>query len=480
MLMLAGCSLSKDTAPPSIQGTSPSANASGVLVDQTLTITFNEDIDAESFHARLLSGSEEIPLGTASGIKSLRIMPLRPLDFGTSYRLVVDPGISDPSGNILNTGYELNFTTGAKNADFIKGSVIVDSFIKRVWDNVPFSPQQTLRDNGMTSARIGVTTVSKPILSGTPDTWPEASATWDNTFWSCREMAGNILLEAKNAGCTKLDAFLFLSDKAAHAGMQDAPAAWSALSISDLQAAVKQSAHETADYFSSLGLTIDVYEIGNEIEFGILGYVAGSDKIPIPPGTDILRDAGWMESNVWNIEAGLLKAAIQGIRDAGSTARIGLHIAGLGFSPNNDFAYRFFEYMKNEGVDYDIAEVSFPYMFGNDPVEQPYFRQAEFAQILDRLKGLEKEVYIAEFAYPAQSEGVTQDPSALYPLTELGQSDFLEDFLKVAQSHADGAFYFYPDYYPNQAVYGSGTIGLQSSGLFNAAYEANAGLAKFQ
>jgi len=291
-------------------------------------------------------------------------------------------------------------------------------------------------------------------------------------------MAGQILLEAKNAGC-KLDAFLFLSDKAAFAGQQNAHAAWSGFTIPQLEEAVRQNAKDTANYFSSLGLTIDVYEIGNEIEFGILDYVAGSAKIPIPSGTDILRDANWMETNVWSIEAGFLKAAIQGIRDAGSSAKIGLHIAGLGYSPNNDFAYRFFNYMKTNGVAFDIAELSYPYMFGT-PVPQPYFEQAEFTQILDRLKGLGKEVYIAEFSYPAHPEGITNIPSNLYPFTEAGQSAIIEDFLKVAKFHADGVFYFYPDYYPNTAVYGNGTIDLQSSGLYSAANVPNLVIAKFQ
>ena len=227
-------------------------------------------------------------------------------------------------------------------------------------------------------------------------------------------------------------------------------------------------------------MTIDVYEIGNEIEFGVLGYVAGSEKIPIGANTDILRDANWMENNVWSIEAGFLKAAIQGIRDAGSSAKIGLHIAGLGYSDNNDFAYRFFKYMKDAGVGFDIAELSYPYMLGK-PLPQPYFGQPEFTRIIDRLKNLGEKVYIAEFSYPAHPEGIANPPSDLYPFTEAGQGDFIEDFMKTTQSHADGAFYFYADYYPNQAVYGS-TIDLQSSGLFkdgNAA-NANAGLSKFQ
>ena len=208
VLALAGCAFSKDTSPPVIQSMTPSAGASGVPVDQTLTFNFSEDIATESFRAHLWKNATEIQLGAASGTRSVLVKPLRPLDYGTSYRLVVDGGYRDLSDNTSAAGYELNFTTAAKNTNFLKGSVIVDSFIKRIWDNVMFSPQKTLRDNGMTLARVGVTTVSEPTLSGiTPDNWSKTNTPWRNSYWSCREMAGQILTEAKNAGCTTLDAF---------------------------------------------------------------------------------------------------------------------------------------------------------------------------------------------------------------------------------------------------------------------------------
>gem|GEM_PF-6566269 len=74
--------------------------------------------------------------------------------------------------------------------------------------------------------------------------------------------------------------------------------------------------------------------------------------------------------------------------------------------------------MADQGVQYDIAELSYPYMFGpSDPVKQPYFMEPEFYQTLDYLKNtLGKEVFIAEFSYPAHPEGITKTPSRLIPL----------------------------------------------------------------
>lgn len=268
--------------------------------------------------------------------------------------------------------------------------------------------------------------------------------------------AGQILKEAKDAGCY-LDAFLFLSNEAAYALKQTIPADWDP---SKLATEVYDSAKATADYFSSLGLTIDVYEIGNEIEFGMLGHV-------VPSGSDI-NPEGWLEENYWSYQVPLINAAIQGLRDSGSTAKIGLHIAGLGYSQNNDIARRFFSYMNESKVQYDIAELSYPYMFGeSEPVKQPYFLEPEFYQTLDYLKNtLKKEVLIAEFSYPAHSEGINKTPSDSYPYSEVGQRDFIEEFLRVAQSYADGAFYFYPDYYPNCNYTSVGDDQLESSGLF--------------
>ena len=138
--------------------------------------------------------------------------------------------------------------------------------------------------------------------------------------------------------------------------------------------------------------------------------------------------------------------------------------------------------MKDQGVDFDIAELSYPYMFGgSDPVEQPYFTQPEFYQTLDYLKNtLGKEVFIAEFSYPAHPEGITKTPSDSYPYSEVGQRDFIEQFLKVVQSYADGAFYFYPDYYPGCDYVASGDDELESSGLFAGKNIPNSSMEKFK
>jgi len=83
-----------------------------------------------------------------------------------------------------------------QNPDFIKGSVIVDSFVKRVWGGGTFEPLQDLHDAGLDWVRVGVTTQSFTELTGDISTWPtiypiENDGISDyGKYWSSREVAG--------------------------------------------------------------------------------------------------------------------------------------------------------------------------------------------------------------------------------------------------------------------------------------------------
>lgn len=71
--------------------------------------------------------------------------------------------------------------------------------------------------------------------------------------------------------------------------------------------------YETAKYFQDKGLSIDLYDLGNEIERGIVGFFLG-DRLTIPSGVNIQTNIQWMRDNVWNIEAQLLIACIEGVK----------------------------------------------------------------------------------------------------------------------------------------------------------------------
>lgn len=454
-----------DAQAPKLQSTSPAKGGSGVGPEASIELIFDEPVAANSVVFGL-SGPNGPVQGTLTVLGSLiRFVPQRPLAIARTYQVTLDSSLSDPSGNRLSQALTYSFTTALRNAGLKRGFHAVDSFMHRTWGG-SWNPFPTLFTAGFDWIRVGVTTKSIPDLRSTPP------ADWGNIpfrdeFWSSREVAGQILKEASSLGA-RLHVFLFLSDTAAFFGQQNSPPEWRNLTVQETAARVEENAFDTAAYFTSLGLNVEVYEIGNETDIGILNFTPG-DRVALPPGTDLVNDMNYMKTSVWNIEAELLSAVIRGVRRANSNAKIALHIAGLGFSRNNVFPKTFFEYMAQQGVAYDIAGFSFPYMVGGgQAVPQPYFRNQDFLDTISHVKALGKEVYISEFSYPAFPNGTTKTPAAEYPFTPSGQEAWLRDFIAVVQARIDGLFYFYPDYYPGSL----GPEDLQHSGLFESNSQA--------
>jgi arabinogalactan endo-1,4-beta-galactosidase len=277
-----------------------------------------------------------------------------------------------------------------------------------------------------------------------------------------------------------LHAVLFLSDQAAHAGIQARPAAWSSLSESELLDAVREHGATVAAYYRSLGLDIEVFQIGNEIDFGICG-VRLFETLQPPPGVDALNDPAWMRDNLWVKVGPILKAAIEGVRSVYPGASVLLHVAGFGYSNDNIAASAFFQSMDAHAVPFDIAGLSYPYMFIGSSVPQPYFADASFLSALDRIASLGRPIEIVEFAYPSKPEGTTTTPAAAYPFTPTGQAAFVRDFIAAVKGRVRAVHYFYPDYYngfsPGQpelegcGLFASPGIALPALNTFNAVAE---------
>jgi hypothetical protein len=173
----------------------------------------------------------------------------------------------------------------------------------------------------------------------------------------------------------------------------------------------------------------------------------------------------YMRENIWFPEAEMMKSAIAGVKAADNEAKIVLHIAGLGISPDNVFVKTFFYTMIERDVDFDYAGLSYPYR-DYHPTEKPYFLSQEFRDTITYLTTLQKKVIISEFGYPNSPVGIEGDPDPGYPYTPIGQATWIRDFLNACfeENHIERAFYFYPEYFPGLS-YGS-TINLESSGLF--------------
>lgn len=308
------------------------------------------------------------------------------------------------------------------------GAMVCDYLAKRIWDIWKrFDPLPTLRKNGFGWARVWVRTINNHDLRNTPvSQWNDLP--WKEEYWSSLEYAEQILKEASQEGM-RLNLVFFLSDKPAASFYQPVPSDWEGLSVDESATALEDYCYKTIKYLRDKGLNIEIYEVGNEIEYGILDFLPGH-RINLDPSIDITTDMEWMRNNIWNIEATLLKGAIRGIKKADPGAKITLHINTVGLRPENYIVKSFFKTMIDYGVEFDFAGLSFPY-FNYYPVPQPFFNSSQLRQIIDYISFLGKKVIVSEFSYPNNPNGITGTPDPAYPFTLEGQAKWIKDFLSL-------------------------------------------------
>ncbi len=255
---------------------------------------------------------------------------------------------------------------------------------------------------------------------------------------------------------------LFLTEDWADVNKQPAPVEWAELTINERVDAIRQYSQETAQHFLDQDISLDFYEIGNEIDYGICGVFADTTRP---------RDVSSLRSDIWPDEARLIQSAIEGIREVDPEARILLHIAS---SWDPGLASAFFGAMIDFGVDYDYMGLSFyPTAFG----EAAAYRLCDTLSMLRNEIG--KPVIIAETAYPAEppSGGMFGDwRRALpgYPLTAEGQAWYLSDMFKGMKERDDvlGVYVFSPDFWFSGELWGP-------FALFDKEGNARPGVASF-
>jgi arabinogalactan endo-1,4-beta-galactosidase len=369
--------------------------------------------------------------------------------------------------------------TFRRRPDFYVGGVVCDYMGFQNWGNTwnGVNPLDPLKANGMKWVRVGVTTVSSSFLANTPpEQWP--TLPWRDEYWSSREFAGQIMREAQDRGY-RLNLFLFLSNTAAHAGQQNAPPEWAGLTVAETAQRVDQYSFEIANYYTQRGLNIEIYDIGNEIDFGILNFRPG-DRVPIPPGVDITNNMTFMRENVWNIEAQLLQASINGIKRANPNAKIVLHAAGVNVSRSNVFVKDFFRTMVATGVEFDYAGLSNPY---NQPgwVVPAYSTDCWFQrlqEVIDYCETLDKPVIFSEASYPHNPTGTVGTAMPEFSYTPEGQATWTREHLRFLsnQPNVRGFFWFYPDYHMQL----NRDPALMGSSLFQSPTQPMPSLAEFR
>ncbi len=103
-----------DTTLPTVSGTSPSADATGVAVDTVITATFSEAMDSStittgSFTLDGVSGSVTYDNGTYTAT----FTPSANLSYSTAYTATLSTAITDTAGNPLASAYSWSFTTAS-------------------------------------------------------------------------------------------------------------------------------------------------------------------------------------------------------------------------------------------------------------------------------------------------------------------------------------------------------------------------------
>ena len=226
---------------------------------------------------------------------------------------------------------------------------------------------------------------------------------------------------------------LFLSEDWSDMMKQPLPEPLKGLSLDERAAAVKTYSRDVVAHFRAVGLTNHLYEIGNEIDYGICGEY---------PRKGAKKNPAALSRKLWPNSARLIRAAQEGVLEADPKAKFMLHIAHWW---DAGFCTAFFRFMQDHGVQLDFAGLSyFPSANIGGSLEMELFGStaAKVAQATGR------PVVVPETAYPSSADFKGQFSRWKYevpgyPLTPDGQRRWLADFLAYCDQHPDIAAVYY-------------------------------------
>ena len=248
----------------------------------------------------------------------------------------------------------------------------------------------------------------------------------------------------KDAGYT----FLFnlhYSDFWADPGKQFIPKAWEGMSADELETAVYEFTKESMEKLIEEGVAPDMVQVGNELSNGLLwpyGKTPDYDRI-----------------------AKFVNAGIRGVRAVDQKVPIMIHLDNGG---NNALYREWFDHFMEHGEEFQIIGLSYyPFWHGSlDALEQNMndiaIRYNKDVVVAEVSMGFTMEDYASyEKLEPQERKGYATKPELVakieYPMTKVGQADFMQDFMtrvaNVADDHGKGFYYWEPAWIP---VAGSG------------------------
>jgi hypothetical protein len=264
------------------------------------------------------------------------------------------------------------------------------------------------------------------------------------------------------------------------------PGPWSSLTLEQMTDALRAYGAAAAKQITATGATVDIWDVGNEVEFGVAGVAvrpmpggcdasAGATGAYEPPDRidraigrmsamtlaqmDQVHRIAWLREHLWPYEAKMFVAVADGIRAVVPGARFSTHVSGLA-STQPAFAAAFFTAMQDAGFVVDEAGVSYYPTSSSSPSD----RLQAFKDMAIAVKAaIGRPVFVAEFGYPAATMGGVfswNDAVPSYPLTPDGQARFVRDL--VAWGTHDGVLSGIRPWAPDLALPGWAPMALFS------------------
>ena len=228
------------------------------------------------------------------------------------------------------------------------------------------------------------------------------------------------------------------SDTWADPAKQWTPYAWKDLSDEQLCDKIYEYTKDCLSQLKAAGATPDFIQTGNEISYGMLWGVEGTNDNRCYTNSS---DANW------NRFMNLLKKAGQACREECPNAKIIIHSER---TPKPAVLTDFFDRMKNNSIDYDIIGLSYY------PAYHGSLETLETALTNLENKNYGKDIMVVEtgYSYAWALGGTTFDYTATYPYTEEGQRQFTADLVTKLNSHSSvkGLFWWWPEDNGNKNV----------------------------
>ena len=289
-------------------------------------------------------------------------------------------------------------------------------------------------------------------------------------LWTCDTGPGSfdyvlkIAKECKNNNIAPY-VVVFLSDNWADYVKQPVPEKWKEISFDDKITAVREYSKSIAAGFRKNGIAPLMYEIGNEIDFGICGEFEKEWHNRF--------NVEYMKKNIWIKAAKIIEASQKGILEEDSDAKFILHLTQWW---NAEFCSEFYKFMLGNNVRIDFLGLSFfPTANMSEKNDSDYFE----SQIKQLSVAVQKPVIICEYAYPAKKNFGGQfskwNQRVLgYELNEKGQAQWIRDFLRVCRGnkYIQGAYYWSPEWYDSEMW--------EAFSLFNKRGKPKKGLGSFK